>query len=54
MGGNINGGRLPLLKHKRNFLDPKDQPKQTFLKDDEELENEFQQQNLKDEYGDEQ
>jgi hypothetical protein len=36
------GGKLPpLLKHKRNFKDPTTEPKKTFLKDDEELENEF-------------
>ena len=36
------GGKLPLLlKHKRNFKDPATEPKKTFLKDDEELENEF-------------
>jgi hypothetical protein len=34
------GGRLPLLKHKRNFKDPATEPKKMpdFMKDDEELE----------------
>ena len=38
----MHGGKLPpLLKHKRNFKDPANEPKKTFLKDDEELENEL-------------
>ena len=36
------GGKLPpVLKHKRNFPDPATEPKKTFLKDDEEIENEL-------------
>ncbi len=37
----IYGGKLPVLKHKRNFKDPATEPKKTFLKDDEELEQEL-------------